>query len=193
MSKRLLLGTLCALVLGAAAFVGYRQYQQTLVSEQLVFDSLRIIRELEDVSKDSSEKGIEAAYKFQQHVLNAQLIVKPWLTDSHAKRARVIRAVTNTLSDFNQAAEAYLRMHKRIGDTDDQLAVFEVKLDAGRAKFIDIAAEITEQEWFLTNASKRRLVDYINRAFQVEVSQYHKSKDNLSYGIAAVLMIKGRF
>ncbi len=166
----------------AASWWFYQHNESQKSSERLVEDTIRILIELNEARTFSidSSKPLVIAYTFQQHITNAEELIRPWRSDQDPDRAAVVAALSSALSEYDAAAKAYILNMKSLND--EASAVVNVKLKSADDKIQDVYVPIRNQPHLLSADAKARLADYIGRVFEKELGQLRAgSKTGTAY------------
>lgn len=164
---------LIATALGATALVSWQQYQNHRQSEEFVEDVVSAVYELHQTRRQPSDTPrLENGYQLQQHVADARRLLSPWISDTHSGRRKIARAMQDSVTEYERAAELFLQIARGSND-EEKLAEFTVKVNSARSRLMELTIVFARHRPALTKACKRRLIRHIDSVFTKQLLDEH--------------------
>lgn len=157
----------------------YSDAQAKKINKNFVFDTVRTLREVYE-SRDLDRQGIKfsRAYLMKQHLENAEDLMKKWSNDKDVLRKKVTKDMLTGIADLKIASEAYIDSvyNSNEKNLEKNLALFKVKLEAGRDKLLSIGVILTlpKEGINLSSSQKQEIIDYIDVIFEKELKTFEE-------------------
>ncbi|MCF7831863.1 MAG: hypothetical protein K9M36_03190 [Candidatus Pacebacteria bacterium] len=185
------------IILGFLGFLSYFNIQKRSLNEDFSFDVIRSLNEIYRI-RDSDTNMInhfESAYFMKEQTLNAKNIMGKWESDNDQFRKKIYTPIMDGINDLLIASDTYIDLAKN-NSPEESLSLFKVKLEEGRKNLmLGASGLVLEDKGIqLTKNQKQNIINYIESAFEDELTTYKKSNKDKNFNqpeeIWAIIIIR---
>lgn len=182
--KKIIIAALLLIVVGFSGYFLHSDIQEKSINKDFAFDVIRSLNEVytsRSLNNDEKESNqFEPAYFMKEHVSNAKDIMKKWELDKDKLRRKVATSMLDGINDLLIASDAYIDLMKNSSNSEENLALFKVKLEEGRKDLFGGAAGVVlENDGIkLTKSQKQDVIKYIDNVFEEELDTYKKYQES---------------
>lgn len=172
------------------------QYLGLKNNGDFAFDVVKSINEIYQSrgTEKKEDNSFVSAYLMKQHIDNAEKIMEKWKDNKDGNKKEIISNIISGIDDLKNVSDLYISI---LNDPSEQdLALFKVKLGSGREKIISAVGVVLVDGKGMKISKKQKniIVNYINNVFQKELKNYDENSKNEGFTqpeeIWAVMMIR---